>query len=108
MLLFHLGYCDEDIVRDLQARGAVGDIMGHFFDLQGRPVACELDDRLIALSLDQLQAIPTVVAVAGGLEKAGAILGALRGSHAQVLITDMETARAVLEKSREARHEKRA
>ncbi len=102
MLLFHLGYCDHDTVRDLQARGAVGDIIGHFFDIHGQPVVCELDDRLIALSLDQLHAIPIVTAIAGGAEKTEAILGVLRGSLVDVLITDMETAQAVLEKSREA------
>jgi len=101
MVLFQLGYCDYDTVRDLRARGAVGDIIGHFFDIDGRPVNCELEDRLVALSLEQLHAIPTVIAIAGGTEKTEAILGALRGSHVNVLITDMETARAVLARSRE-------
>ncbi|MBC8450455.1 MAG: sugar-binding transcriptional regulator [Chloroflexi bacterium] len=102
MVLYHLGCCDYAIVRDLRQRGAVGDIMGHFFDVQGQPVACPLDDRLIAISLDQLRAIPTVVAVAGGQDKTAAILGALRGKHASVLVTDMDTARAVLAKGRDA------
>jgi DNA-binding transcriptional regulator LsrR (DeoR family) len=97
MLLFHLGHCDDDTVRDLRARGAVGDILGHFFDRDGRPVACEVDQRIIALSLDQLRAMPTVVAVAGGSEKTEAVLGALRGAYANVLVTDAETAQTVLE-----------
>jgi DNA-binding transcriptional regulator LsrR (DeoR family) len=105
MLLCQLGYCDVDTARNLRARGAVGDILGHFFDLSGQPVACELDERLIALSLDQLRAIPTVIAVAGGLEKTDAIVGALRGPYANVLVTDMETARAVLPSSHETEHQ---
>jgi len=36
--------------------------------------------------------------VAGGDEKASAILGALRGGYLNVLVTDTLTARAVLEK----------
>ncbi|HIQ06076.1 MAG TPA: hypothetical protein EYH31_10405, partial [Anaerolineae bacterium] len=99
MLLFQLGYCDKDTVHDLRARGAVGDIIGHFFDFDGEPVACKLSDRLIALSLDQLHTIRTLIAVAGGLEKTEAILGALRGSHINVLVTDTETARAVLQRN---------
>jgi len=97
MLLFQLGHCDDATIRDLRARGAVGDILGHFFDLNGQPVACEVDHRIIALSLDQLRAIPTVIAVAGGLEKTEAILGALRGSYVNALVTDAETAQAVLQ-----------
>jgi len=96
MVLFQLGYCNYDAVHDLRSRGAVGDIIGHFFDIYGKPVACGLEERLIALSLEQLHALPTVIAVAGGVEKTGAILGALRGGHANVLVTDMEAAQAVL------------
>jgi len=102
MVLYHLGYCDYGLVQDLRRRGAVGDIMGHFFDEQGRPVACPLQDRLIAISLEQLHAIPTVIAVAGGQDKTVAILGALRGKHANVLVTDIVTARAVLAGERDA------
>ena len=98
MVLQHLGYCDEEAVRDLRSRGAVGDIIGHFFDRDGQPVHWELEERLVALSLDQLQKIPTVIAVAGGgPAKTLAVLGALRGHHVDVLITDMQSAQMVLE-----------
>jgi len=98
MLLCQLGYCDVRSTNDLRARGAVGDILGHFFDLQGRPVPAAVDSRIIGLSLDQLRAIPTTIAVAGGLEKTEAILGALRGHYVTVLITDTQTAQAVLQR----------
>jgi len=99
MVLHQLGYCGHEVVDDLRSRGAVGDIIGHFFDRDGNSVQCGIEDRLIALSLDQLHSIPTVVAVAGGGDaKAEAILGALRGQHIDVLITDMHTAQKVVEK----------
>lgn len=101
MLLSQLGCCDDGTVRDLHTRGAVGDILGHFFDINGQSVRCEMDERLIALNLDQLRAIPTMIAVAGGAEKTLSILGALHGSYVNVLITDMESAQAVLQESRE-------
>ncbi len=99
MLLSQLGYYDDDALHGLRAIGAVGDILGHFFDVNGQPVRCEIDERLIALDLEQLPAIPTMIAVAGGMEKVEAILGVLRGSYVNVLITDMETAQAVLQKN---------
>jgi len=37
-----------------------------------------------------------VIAVAGGQEKAGAILGALRGNYLDVLITDEAAAQEIL------------
>lgn len=99
MLLLQLGDCDEGQIARLRQSGAVGDIIGHFFDLEGQPVACAVDDRLVALPLEKLCDIPLTVAVAGGLEKTEAILGALRTGCLAVLITDSATAEAVVERN---------
>ena len=56
-----------------------------------------INDRVIGIDLEDLRAIPRVVAVARGLPKAQSILGALRGKFLSVLATDDLTARAVLE-----------
>lgn len=82
---------------ELRAKGAVGDVMGRFFDLEGRPVPTEMNERIMALSLADLAGINPVIAVAGGSEKVEAILGAVRGRYVDVLIVDERTARAVLE-----------
>ena len=66
-----------------------------FFTPEGDPVHV-LDDRLIAIEWEALKLIPTVVAMASGLEKRDAILGALRAGVVSVLVTDETTARAVL------------
>lgn len=95
--LFQAGYCDEAGIQALQERGAVGDVLGHFFDIDGRPVPSPIDNRLIGLSLDELKRIQTVICVAGGSPKVESILGALHGGYVNVLITDEETARAVLD-----------
>jgi DNA-binding transcriptional regulator LsrR (DeoR family) len=60
-----------------------------------------LDDRLIAIEWDALRQIPAVVAMAAGLEKRHAILGALRTGVVSVLVTDEATARAVLRAARD-------
>lgn len=94
--LFQAGYVDQADIAALQNRGAVGDVLGHFFDIDGQPVPSPIDDRFVGLSLEELKRIPTVVCVAGGPSKVCSILGALRGKYADVLITDEETARAIL------------
>lgn len=85
----------------LLAQGAVGDISTRFFNAQGEPVHV-LDDRLIAIEWEQLQAIPLVIAMAAGLEKRAAISGALRSGCIDVLITDESAARSVLKAARRA------
>jgi DNA-binding transcriptional regulator LsrR (DeoR family) len=51
---------------------------------------------VLAVTLDDLRAIPTVAGVAAGREKASGILGAVRGRIIDVLICDQEAARSVL------------
>jgi lsr operon transcriptional repressor len=94
--LFHAGYSDELGIEGLQRLGAVGDILGHFFDSNGLPVPNPIEDRLMALSLDELSNIPVVICAAGGLPKVQSILGALCGGYVNVLITDEDAARAIL------------
>jgi DNA-binding transcriptional regulator LsrR (DeoR family) len=77
--------------------GAVGDLAGRFFDTDGRPIEDEWDQRVIGLTLPQISRVPVRVVAAGGLEKAEAILAAVRGRLVSVLITDEHVASALLE-----------
>jgi DNA-binding transcriptional regulator LsrR (DeoR family) len=72
--------------------GAVGDICLHFFDISGAPVSTPADDRVIAITREQLQQVERVVCIAGGPRKVAAIRGALSGGWVDVLITDHFTA----------------
>jgi DNA-binding transcriptional regulator LsrR (DeoR family) len=81
---------------EFDASGAVGDVCARFFDLSGNEVRGVVNERVLAVNLDDLRAIPTVVGVAAGLEKARGILGALRGRIVDVLICDESAARSVL------------
>lgn len=80
----------------LSELGAVGDLIVHPFTSDGRFVAADLASRAIAISIDQLQAIPTVVAVASGIIKVEAIRGALATGVVGVLVTDAATAAGLL------------
>ena len=85
------------------ASGAVGDVCARYFDLSGREVSSVVTDRVLAVTLDDLRAIPTVAGVAAGREKALGILGALRGRIIDVLICDQVAARSVLSLDRTGR-----
>jgi DNA-binding transcriptional regulator LsrR (DeoR family) len=74
----------------------VGDTCCRFFDADGRPVGGAVHDRVIAVDLDQLAAIPTVVGVVTGVEKAAGVLGAIRGGIVRGLVTDAALALALL------------
>ena len=80
----------------LRQQGAVGEMCGSFFQSDGSCAGIELNQRIIAISLDDLRQIPQVLAVACGLAKVSSILGALQGRYFTVLATDDLTARAVL------------
>jgi DNA-binding transcriptional regulator LsrR (DeoR family) len=80
----------------LRAAGAVGDICLRFFDASGTPVVTPLNERVIGMTLDQLQRVKRAVGIAGGKEKLNAIRGALQGRLINVLITDRFTAEHLL------------
>ncbi|RIY00089.1 MarR family transcriptional regulator [Aureimonas flava] len=75
---------------------AIGSIAGRFISASGAPVPGPLDGRTIGIELAALRAVPQRIAVAGGPDKVPAILGALRGGFASVLVTDTQTGWGVL------------
>jgi DNA-binding transcriptional regulator LsrR (DeoR family) len=86
-------------MRRLRDRGAVGDILGSFFDADGHEVVDGIGDRVVAVGRADLEAIKCVVAVCSERDKGDAILGALRCGMVNVLVTNLSTARTVLELS---------
>ena len=90
------GFLSADELAALKEGGAVGDIGGHILTIDGALHDNAYHERLIGLSLDDLKHIPKTIAVAAGVEKSTAILGALRSGAVTVLITDDRTAGSVL------------
>ena len=84
-------------LQSYRERGAIGDMAWQIFDGAGRLFPCELNQRIIGLTLAELRAVPQTVAVAVGLNKAAAIVGALHTGAINTLCTDEETAARVLE-----------
>jgi len=75
--------------RDL---GAVGVICGRFYDKDGKPIAAEVDLRILGISLAQLRHIHRRIFLAAGEENFAATLGAIRGGYVSDLIIDEATA----------------
>ncbi|EJK79901.1 sugar-binding transcriptional regulator [Agrobacterium rhizogenes] len=82
---------------DLADAGAVGDISLRFFDLKGNTVKTPLDERVIGISLEELEKVDRVVALAGGEKKTAAIAGALRVGVIDTLVTDKFTAQRLID-----------
>jgi DNA-binding transcriptional regulator LsrR (DeoR family) len=74
----------------------VGDIGGRFFDRDGLQIRHEVNGRVIALDLDDFVKVPVRVLAAAGPSKVGAIASALRGGLGTVLVTDVDTAQALI------------
>ena len=100
--LVSTGYLSLADVEILHRKGAVGNIVGQFFDIEGNIVDCELHKRIVAFPIEEFRKMKNVIGVAGGKDKIEAILGTLHGNFIRVLITDEETATSImnLEKNR--------
>lgn len=86
----------NDLLR-FKAESAVGDILGYFIDKDGRVLNGSIHERLISTTPAVLATFPNVIAAAGGAEKVQAIDAALKTGCINILITDEDTAKAVLE-----------
>lgn len=77
--------------------GAVAECSGRLLDAKGSPVTTELDARIIAVTLDQLQSTPNVIAVAQGAGRAAAVRAAAAAGIISTLIVDAELAAILAE-----------
>jgi DNA-binding transcriptional regulator LsrR (DeoR family) len=94
--LLRAGYLSAEEVRGLQAIGVVGDVCGQHFSLDGTLMDIPLAGYVFGIEVETLRSIPLVIGVAGGKDKAAAILGALRSRLVNSLVTDDEAARETL------------
>ncbi len=98
--LLRAGHLTRREITRIRRTGAVGDVCGHLFTVEGALVDAELVRRIVTVDVAALRRIPRVVGVAVGAQKADAILGALRSRLVNVLVTDDATARRVLAAAR--------
>jgi DNA-binding transcriptional regulator LsrR (DeoR family) len=89
------GHMTKEQLTELRKQGIVGETGGQYFDINGAS-NFDINQRVIALGLDDIKHIPYVTAVACGLPKTRSILGALRSGNIKALATDSITAEAIL------------
>ena len=82
--------------RDPGLAAAAGDVLRHYYDVEGQPLSWAGEDRLLAVTPDQLRRTPVVIGAAASRAKAASILGAARAGLIDVLVTDLRAAEAVL------------
>jgi DNA-binding transcriptional regulator LsrR (DeoR family) len=94
---YHSGYLSYENLRQLDKQGIVGSLSSYYYDINGFHQAVPwCDECLISITWEEILNIPTVIGVGYGVEKAPAILGALRSKAIDILITDSPAAEEVL------------
>lgn len=94
--LFREGLLPRSELASLRAAGAVGDVLCHFIDAEGKVVDHSVNRRVVAVDLEDLRRVPKIVVAAGGRRKVAAIRAALKATGAGVLITEEAAARGLL------------
>lgn len=92
------GYISGRELRSLSEHGAVGDLCLQFYDKDGETDRFRFfNDRVAAMRLEDIRNIPSKIGIAGGARKAEAVIGAIRGGYINVLITDNDCAKRLIE-----------
>jgi len=96
--LLRAGLIDKNTANFLINQGAVGMICGQFFDIAGNLIDNEINDCIIGIKASELKSLKNVIGLACGEKKVEALLGAINGGFLDVVITDEQVAKKLLEK----------
>jgi DNA-binding transcriptional regulator LsrR (DeoR family) len=83
-------------LNDFRSAGAVGEICGKHYDKNGNTLDIEFNKRSVAVPLEKLKNFETVIGVAASVHKVDALLGAIRGGLVNVVVTDSDAARELM------------
>ncbi len=90
------GNLSDEEFESVRMAGAIGNYLGHFIDKNGDLVKHEINDRVFGVAPEASMNIPARIMVSGGKHKVQAIAVALRRKWITGLITDEQTASALL------------
>lgn len=90
-----LGYITEEDAQELTKQHSVGDIGSTFFNEKAQAVHTQVSDRMIGISLQEMQQIPDLVVLATGEEKIQSIQTLLENQVIDHLIIDETIAKAL-------------
>lgn len=92
---FRSSYPGEQYISHAQYENAVGDILTHYFDNDGKFISND-GAKILCASIEDLHNAGKVLAIAGGLNKAKAISAALKTGIVTDIIIDQKTCEKVL------------
>ncbi|CUH95536.1 hypothetical protein P22_1607 [Propionispora sp. 2/2-37] len=96
--LMETGYVSGETLDKFVEEGTVGDILLQFFDQDGHlDKFTSFNRRVAGMPIEQLKKVQKRIGIAGGVHKARAVRGAIRGEFINILITDYDCAVALLE-----------
>lgn len=90
------GYLSEAERTALGDKGAVGDILYHFYGRDGALVDHPINERVMSVDVDRLRRAKMRILTSGGEDKIYALIGAMKLVEPTVFITDEESARSIL------------
>ncbi|SNS16577.1 sugar-binding transcriptional regulator [Tropicimonas sediminicola] len=90
------GFLTAEELEEIRMAGGIGEIVGWYYDESGSYLDGGPNRRVAGVRVDPPSEDKLVVGVAGGLEKLPAILGAISGKIVNGLVTDEQTAEALL------------
>lgn len=91
------GLMDEHELMKMRQRGAVGSVLGRFFDARGNEIDTIYKNSSISISWDKFLQIPERIALIGGREKAVCAYSLLAGGIITTIIMDNELASELIE-----------
>jgi DNA-binding transcriptional regulator LsrR (DeoR family) len=94
-LLVAEGFMTEEAMNDVMAAGAVGEVFGWYFDADGNSVEAP-SLHPVALTLNDMRNATRVIGVAGGVDKAAAIHGAMAAGILDEIAIDETLAEELL------------
>ncbi|MCT1709906.1 hypothetical protein HMPREF3157_00460 [Dermabacter sp. HMSC06F07] len=86
---------DEQLARYL-AQNPAGDMCGHYFDPDGKPLGSPTTNRVIGLTIENLQNLPRVIGIAAGNDRLPGLTGAIHTGALAELCIDEEIARSLV------------
>ncbi len=91
------GFIDEDQLKSVRSAGAVGNFLGHYIDENAQIVDHPINQRVLGMRPDRLKAIERRVMISGGEMKVPALRAILRAGLLTAIVTDQDSARALLQ-----------
>lgn len=88
----------QDELEEIKSEGTTGSLGTSFLNHTGQEVGLGYSERMIGITGNKLKEIPLVVGFARGESKIDAIYSSLGGNWLDVLVTDMVTAKQILNK----------